>query len=93
MSVSTNAARLRSAIDSGQTGDKVAGSDPTAAPLGTDDEASGAAPSSSSVSVALRNEVGEETPPKVDYRLAEWGFMAAIVLIGMLFCSALWMRS
>lgn len=91
--MSTNAARLRSAIDSGQTGDKVAGSDPAAAPLGTDEEASGVAPSPSAVAQALRNEVREETSPKADYRSAEWGFMAAIILIGMIFCVALWMRS
>ena len=35
------AARERAATDSGLTGDKVAGSDPAAAPLGTDAEASG----------------------------------------------------
>ncbi len=32
-------ARLRDKIDSGQTGDKVAASDPAMAPLGTDNEA------------------------------------------------------
>lgn len=34
--------QVRDRIDSGATGDKVAGSDPAAAPLGTDDEAAGA---------------------------------------------------
>lgn len=34
--------QVRHRIDSGATGDKVAGSDPAAAPLGTDDEAGGA---------------------------------------------------
>ncbi|GGC78643.1 hypothetical protein [Chelatococcus reniformis] len=33
--------QLRHQIDSGKTGDKVPGSDPAAAPLGTDDEAGG----------------------------------------------------
>ncbi len=33
--------RLRSATDTGETGDKVAFPDPAAAPLGTDDEAAG----------------------------------------------------
>jgi hypothetical protein len=33
--------RLRADIDSGRTGDKVAASDPSAAPLGTDEEAGG----------------------------------------------------
>jgi len=35
------AARLRADIDSGKTGDKVAFPDPSAAPLGTDEEAGG----------------------------------------------------
>lgn len=34
-------ARLRQAIDSGETGEKVAYRDPAAAPLGTDSEAGG----------------------------------------------------
>jgi len=38
------AARLRHAIDSGSTGDKVNYPDPAAAPLGTDDEAAGTTP-------------------------------------------------
>ena len=36
-----NWAQARERIDSGQTGDKVAASDPAAAPLGTDGEAGG----------------------------------------------------
>lgn len=36
------AAQLKADIDSGRTGDKVAGFDPAAAPLGTDAEAGGA---------------------------------------------------
>lgn len=38
------AARLRHAIDSGDTADKVNYPDPAAAPLGTDDEAAGTTP-------------------------------------------------
>jgi len=41
----SNVAQLKDDIDSGRTGDKVAGLDPGAAPLGTDEEAGGAAPS------------------------------------------------
>ena len=33
--------QVRERFDSGATGEKVAGSDPAAAPLGTDDEAAG----------------------------------------------------
>jgi hypothetical protein len=37
-------AQLKADIDSGLTGDKVAGFDPGASPLGTDDEAAGVSP-------------------------------------------------
>jgi hypothetical protein len=37
----SNPAQLQHDIDSGRTGDKIAGFDPAAAPLGTDEEAGG----------------------------------------------------
>lgn len=40
----SNVSQLRRDIDKGKTGDKVAGTDPAAAPLGTDDEAAGTSP-------------------------------------------------
>ena len=49
--------RLRNDIDSGRTGDKVAASDPAAAPLGTDDEAAGTPPSRAAVDLARQHEV------------------------------------
>jgi|SRR5947209_6712288 len=57
--------RLRDEIDSGRTGDKVAASDPAAAPLGTDDEAGGTPPNRDAVVLARRHEVpraGEAEP-------------------------------
>jgi hypothetical protein len=48
--------QLRDDIDSGRTGDKVAVTDPAAAPLGTDDEAAGAAPASGVVEQARMQE-------------------------------------
>lgn len=48
----THADRLRSDIDAGRTADKVAFPDPAAAPLGTDDEAAGAAPTVGRVEAA-----------------------------------------
>ncbi|SRR5271170_7735673 len=45
-------AMLRSDIDSGRTGDKVAGFDPAVAPLGTDDEAAGTPPGRQRVNLA-----------------------------------------
>ena len=54
------ASQLRDDIDSGRTHDKVAHADPAAAPLGTDDEAAGAAPTSEQVSMARRQETRRE---------------------------------
>ncbi|WP_406856293.1 hypothetical protein ABEG18_01285 [Alsobacter sp. KACC 23698] len=48
--------QVRHAIDSGQTGDKVAVSDPAAAPLGADDEAAGRPPSAAERAKAHRDE-------------------------------------
>ena len=49
-------AALKDDIDSGRTGDKVAGFDPAAAPLGTDAEAAGAPPTAGEVVQARRQE-------------------------------------
>lgn len=49
---SPNSAQLRDDINSGRTGDKVAGFDPAAAPLGTDDEAGGTPPSAEQIAHA-----------------------------------------
>lgn len=57
-----DAARLRDEIDRGGTGDKVAFTDPSAAPLGTDDEAAGAAPSSAQVRTAAQHETRRDKP-------------------------------
>src|SRR5690606_2494261 len=51
----STSAELRSAIDHGLTGDKIAALDPAAAPLGTDDEAGGVP-----VDPALMAEVKEQ---------------------------------
>lgn len=62
------AAQLRADIDSGRTRDKVAHSDPAAAPLGTDDEAAGTPPSERQVAAARRQETGRsvDTPAPAD---------------------------
>jgi hypothetical protein len=49
--------QLRADIDSGATRDKVPGSDPAAAPLGTDAEAGGGGPSADEVALARQREV------------------------------------
>ncbi|HWL81561.1 MAG TPA: hypothetical protein VNR89_11440 [Roseomonas sp.] len=50
--------KLRHDIDSGRSGDKVAFSDPAAAPLGADDEAAGVPPSPEMIAHAHAMEVG-----------------------------------
>jgi hypothetical protein len=42
--IGPTSAQLRNDIDSGRTGDKIAGFDPAAAPLGSDEEAAGTPP-------------------------------------------------
>ncbi|MGF7159923.1 hypothetical protein FHS85_001546 [Rhodoligotrophos appendicifer] len=55
---------LRHRIDGGGAGDKVTGSDPAAAPLGTDEEAGGHPPSGVEIAAAWRHEPGQvETDP------------------------------
>jgi len=56
MSSSENAARLRADIDSGRTGDKVPAADPTAAPLGTYEEAAGASPAPETIAQVRQQE-------------------------------------
>src|SRR5437763_6810040 len=51
-----NTERLRQKIDSGRTGDKVAGFDPTVAGLGTDDEAAGKPPAAHEVASTRHRE-------------------------------------
>ncbi len=51
------AERLRADIDAGKTGDKVAASDPAAAPLGTDEEAGGMTTPDEALEKARRAEV------------------------------------
>lgn len=57
-----NVDQLREEIDRGGTGDKVAFSDPSAAPLGTDDEAAGHPPRPEDVRRAAAAEVSREAP-------------------------------
>jgi hypothetical protein len=57
MAMPTTTEELRSRLDRGRGGDKVDFPDPSAAPLGTDDEAAGTPPSESDVELAARHEV------------------------------------
>lgn len=59
--------RLRIDIDRGVTGDKIPGSDPAAAPLGTDDEAAGMPPTRREIDLEARSRTvrpHRETPSR-----------------------------
>ena len=58
--------QLRAAIDRGDTRDKVVGSDPATAPLGTDEEAAGTPIPRAAVQLAFRQETNRnsEKPAK-----------------------------
>ncbi len=56
MQITPTVDRLRHDIDSGHTGDKVAWPDPSAAPLGTDEEAAGTPLSPVNIAHAHENE-------------------------------------
>lgn len=58
-----NVAQLHGDINKGRTGDKVAGNDPAAAPLGTDEEAAGTPPSGPEVAAARRAERKPDADP------------------------------
>jgi hypothetical protein len=80
------AAQLRKAIDSGETGDKIAADDPAAAPLGTGDEAAGNPPSKAELRTAVRQEVRQ---PRSE---GEWApqptavlfYLALVIAIGII---------
>jgi hypothetical protein len=79
--------KLRRAIDSGATGDKVDYPDAAAAPLGTDEEAGGRPPTSMERSMAFRQEmpsVKNEAQPRVG------GRGAAILALCIILAAAAW---
>ena len=62
--MSDNTAQAKHAIDSGATGDKVPGFDPAAAPLGTDEEAGGARPTTDPGTLGA---IHHATPPNASH--------------------------
>jgi hypothetical protein len=70
--------QLRADIDSHRTRDKVAGSDPAAAPLGTDEEAAGTPLKTEVVELARAREVGGSAPQNGG-NAAIWIFLLFIV--------------
>jgi hypothetical protein len=77
-----HAEELRWAIDHGRAGDKVDYPDPAAAPLGTDDEAGGAAPSSAAVRQAMAAELsrGNESATGDRMRAIPVYIMAGVIV-------------
>lgn len=59
-----NASQLKSAIDAGRQSDKIAGFDPAAAPLGTDEEAAGTpSPAMANDAAAVPRPPGQTVDP------------------------------
>jgi len=90
----TGSDRLRQKIDRGETGDKVDFPDPAAAPLGTDDEAAGAAPAKISPEAEVRevprpNDTGErgrahwETPHRDRWTGPTLALLGILVVVGV----------
>jgi hypothetical protein len=85
---SPTTAQLRHDIDSGRTGDKVAGFDPAAAPLGTDEEAAGTPPSIDAIALARRLEAYR--PETWDHReTGHLWFIGGIVAVALLIIMAM----
>lgn len=88
----TTVDRLRADIDAGRTGDKVAASDPAAAPLGADEEAAGTPLSPNEITLARQEELkpahdrrGGYVRPVVAALTLSIGFAGvALLLIGAL---------
>ncbi|HLG47013.1 MAG TPA: hypothetical protein VKY24_12295 [Reyranella sp.] len=91
------ATELRHRIDRGETGDKVAGFDPAAAPLGTDEEAAGTTPAQhalpetvgrpqAGLTPAPRDSIAPDADPAKPRGMAWWGLGSAL---GAIACAAL----
>jgi hypothetical protein len=80
--------QLRADIDSGRTGDKVAATDPAAAPLGADEEAAGTPLQLDAVRLARRQELGHEEEKRKSYGapvIAIITLLVAMVALALLF--------
>ena len=81
--------QLRDDIDSGRTGEKVAMSDPAAAPMGTDAEAGGAPPTSSERALAAKSApakpVSDRPPPNgvIVYLALVLGVAVAVIVTAL----------
>jgi hypothetical protein len=71
--------QLRDEIDRGRLGDKVIAADPAAAPLGTDDEASGRPPGSEARKQAFRGVVAA----RIRHRLPDGSGWITLILVAI----------
>jgi hypothetical protein len=85
--------QLRSDIDHGRTGDKVEGSDPAAAPLGTDEEAAGTPLPPKVVSTArdLESQASDSQREKGTLGAA-WVLIGFVVVFAIGFSSWMFLR-
>jgi len=85
----TNMDQLRYAIDTGRTGDKVAFSDPAAAPLGTDDEAAGMTASAAEFRIAQADQLDQpEASGPIRESMPRWWL--AIVVVSIVTAAVAW---
>ena len=73
--------RLRADIDRGLTGEKVPGSDPAAAPMGTDAEAGGAPPTRPEIELEARSRPTPATEKPRGRRAWLWGAGLLVLLL------------
>ena len=79
--------QLRADIDHGHTGDKVAGSDPAAAPLGADEEAAGTPVSPHQAAAARLQETSTKRAARPGSRDGTW--LALSIFIFLAFAGGL----
>ncbi|MBB4024011.1 MULTISPECIES: hypothetical protein [Actibacterium] len=84
------AARLRDDIDRGATGEKIAFSDPAAAPLGTDAEAGGTPTDAAAMANARKAETAaqessqpKKTPAQLQRTAHPWGLAIIVMVAGL----------
>jgi hypothetical protein len=73
--------RLRGDIDRGLTGEKVPGSDPAAAPLGTDAEAGGVPPTRAEIELEARSRTTPAAPARRGRTGWLWAAGAAVLVL------------
>lgn len=82
--IGSESERLRKKIDSGQTSDKVEGSDPAAAPLGTDAEAAGTPTPRQAVDSAIQQETTRRPERKNEIEKAQSRSPFAVVYLALI---------